>query len=65
MAGCPKGGIVLDPFVGSGTTMKVAKDLGRSAVGIELNANYVQIVKKRLGWGMSIPDSIEWDFKVV
>lgn len=35
-AGCPEGGVVLDPFVGSGTTMKVAGALGRAAIGIDL-----------------------------
>ncbi|WP_374152886.1 site-specific DNA-methyltransferase [Pseudarthrobacter sp. WHRI 8279] len=36
-AGCPEGGLVLDPFVGGGTTMDVALDEGRDALGIELN----------------------------
>jgi DNA modification methylase len=42
LAGCPPGGTVLDPFLGSGTTARAALDLGRSAVGIELNAEYVR-----------------------
>jgi len=41
-------GIVLDPFLGSGTTMKVALELGRNVIGIELNPNYVHIIKKRV-----------------
>ena len=41
-------GIVLDPFAGSGTTMKVAKKLGRNAIGIELNPDYCKIIKKNL-----------------
>ena len=47
-AGCPKGGVVLDPFFGSGTTGVVAKKLGRNYVGIELNPKYIEIAKKRL-----------------
>jgi DNA modification methylase len=41
-------GIVLDPFVGSGTTCKVARDHGRHAVGIDLNAAYLEIAARRL-----------------
>lgn len=48
LAGCPEGGIVLDPFMGSGTTCKVAKDLGRQYIGIELNPKYIKIAEKRL-----------------
>ena len=47
-AGCPVGGTVLDPFGGSGTTGLVANNLGRDAVLIELNKDYVDIAKKRL-----------------
>jgi len=47
MAGCPAGGTVLDPFGGSGTTGMVALELGRSAELIELNPDYVEIIKER------------------
>lgn len=43
-----KGAIVLDPFLGSGTTMIACKQLDRACIGIELNKEYVDIVKKRL-----------------
>jgi len=46
-AGCPKDGIVLDPFIGSGTTAKVAQRLGRNWVGIELNPDYIKLANKR------------------
>lgn len=40
---------VLDPFAGSGTTMAVAKSLGRYSVGCELNPEYAQLLEKRIG----------------
>ena len=48
-ASCPPHGMVLDPFAGSGTTMMVAKQMGRSSIGIEINPDYVPLIKKRLG----------------
>lgn len=48
-AGCPEGGIVLDPFMGSGTTASVAKRLNRNYVGIELNPNYHELIDDRVG----------------
>lgn len=47
LAGCPKGGIVLDPFFGSGTTGRVAIGLERDYVGIELNKEYIEIAERR------------------
>lgn len=47
-AGCPSRGIVLDPFLGSGTTAVVAQKLGRGYVGIELNPEYIEIAENRL-----------------
>lgn len=47
-AGCPKDGIVLDPFMGAGTTGLVAKKLGRSYIGIELNPAYIKIAEDRI-----------------
>jgi DNA modification methylase len=42
------GETVLDPFLGSGTTIKAALDLGRNAVGYEINAEFEQVIKKKL-----------------
>lgn len=47
-AGCPVGGIVLDPCIGAGTTGLVARKLNRNFVGIELNPLYVELAEKRL-----------------
>lgn len=47
MAGCPVDGTVLDPFAGSGTTGKVALELGRRAVLIELNNKYINLIAQR------------------
>lgn len=48
LASCPAGGLVLDPFLGSGTTSVVAKKLGRRYVGIEINEEYCIWAEKRL-----------------
>lgn len=48
LAGCPVGGVVLDPFMGSGTTALVARKHGRNYIGSELNPEYVAIARERL-----------------
>jgi len=45
------GDTVLDPFLGTGTTMKVAKELDRNSVGYEINPKYLEIIKKKIGYG--------------
>lgn len=57
LAGCPPGGTVLDPFGGAGTTGLVAQRHGRNAMLIELNPEYVEIARRRLG--QSLDEQIE------
>jgi len=48
---CPKHGLVLDPFAGSGSTLKAAQETGRRWLGIELDARYFEIARDRLQAG--------------
>ena len=48
LAGCPQDGVVLDPFVGSGTTLAVAQRLGRRGIGTDISKEYLQLAEKRI-----------------
>jgi site-specific DNA-methyltransferase (adenine-specific) len=48
LATCPEGGIVLDPFAGTGTALAVALELGRRAIGIDVSAEYLALADRRL-----------------
>jgi DNA modification methylase len=58
-AGCPVDGTVLDPFGGSGTTGMVALQLGRKAVLIELNPEYIPLIEQRCGGVQSLLPLVE------
>lgn len=49
LATCPRNGIVLDPFSGTGTTVIVANSLGRKSVGIDISQEYIDITNERIG----------------
>jgi DNA modification methylase len=55
LAGAEAGGVVLDPFAGSGTTAKVAIELGRKAIAIEPKAEYVEMIKRRCQTTIGLP----------
>jgi len=58
-AGCPKGGVVLDPFMGSGTTGIVSLKQNKNFIGIELNKEYIEMAKKRLQPFMAVDSFFE------
>lgn len=45
---CPEGGLVLDPFCGSGSTLAAARTVGRDYAGIELDADYHRVARRRM-----------------
>ncbi|TAJ34876.1 MAG: site-specific DNA-methyltransferase [Nitrospirae bacterium] len=47
LATCPRGGVVLDPFCGTGTTLLAARDLGRQSIGIDISSQYLEIAEER------------------
>lgn len=55
LAGCPVGGVVYDPFMGSGTTALVARKHGRNYIGSELNPEYTKIARDRLAVPYTLP----------
>lgn len=59
LASSNEGGVVLDPFVGSGTTLRVCQQLGRKGVGIELNPDYVEMSRNRLAKEFTGFDSVD------
>jgi DNA modification methylase len=58
LAGAPIGGVVLDPFAGSGTTGKVAIELGRKAILIEPKLEYISMIQRRCKTTIGLPLAI-------
>jgi len=59
LASSNEGDLVIDPFSGSGTTLRVCQQLNRNCIGIELNEQYVEMTKERLAESFSGFDSID------
>lgn len=59
LASSTPGDIVLDPFVGSGTTCKVVRDLGRHWIGIDINPDYIAMSEKRMRSPTMLIDSVD------
>ncbi len=59
MASSDEGDLVLDPFAGSGTTLRVCQQLNRNCIGIELNPGYVDLIKERLNDEFDGFDSVD------
>jgi site-specific DNA-methyltransferase (adenine-specific) len=56
------GDMVLDPFLGSGTTMKVARELNRDCIGIEIDPQSIKMIKNRVNFGSTLED-VEFEYK--
>lgn len=60
------GETVLDPFLGSGTTMKVSRELGRNSIGIEIKKSLIPIIKKKVGFdGQKRLDGNDDTFEII
>jgi len=59
------GETVLDPFLGSGTTTKAARELGRNSVGYEINRNYLSIIKQKVGVNQRSFLEKEYKFEII
>jgi len=59
LASSDEGGMVLDPFVGSGTTLRVCQQLNRDCIGIEVNPDYVKMSQERLQLPFDGFDSVD------
>ncbi|MCK4340424.1 MAG: site-specific DNA-methyltransferase [Phycisphaerae bacterium] len=59
LASSEEGDLVVDPFSGSGTTLRVCQQLNRRAIGIEINPDYITMTRERLGAAFSAFDSVD------
>jgi DNA modification methylase len=59
-----EGETVLDPFGGSGTTMKVARNLKRNSFLYEINSEYIDLIKENVGWNSSLDSHTRYEIKI-
>lgn len=59
LATCPSGGLLLDPFAGTGTALKVALEYGRIGVGIDVSREYLEVAQKRLAFAGATSDQLD------
>lgn len=59
------GETVLDPFLGSGTAMKVARDLKRNSIGYEINKDYLAVIKQKVGISKKPLFNTETEFEII
>ncbi|WP_319560303.1 site-specific DNA-methyltransferase [Marispirochaeta sp.] len=57
LATCPQSGIVLDPFMGTGTSMIVANALNRKSIGIDISEDYIELAKERIPKQLSLEEN--------
>lgn len=65
LASSNEGDLVVDPFVGSGTTLRVCQNLGRNCIGIDVNPDYIELTKARLAEPFNGFDSVDERMKRV
>ena len=59
-----EGETVLDPFGGSGTTMKVARNLKRNSFLYEINSEYIDLIKENVGWNSPLDSDTRYEIKI-
>ena len=59
------GETVLEPFTGSGTTLRAARNLSRNAIGFELEDKYLEVIKEKVGWNQNFLDQPSYSYEIV
>ncbi|MEM3846354.1 MAG: site-specific DNA-methyltransferase, partial [Candidatus Parvarchaeota archaeon] len=55
--------IILDPFLGSGSTLEACRNTKRNGIGIEIDPQYIEMTKKRLNWGSVLNDEVVYTYE--